>query len=147
MCEHVACADSRTPPLEFERGATPCWADGHYCLPAFHILGVYQAAVRDLYTRIAQHPGVAKHAAVSPSFYSEAHPWKHYMSAMAPAAAQAHAHALRMAAGTPGWKPPDTSLCLHPPLPEWAGSSGCARAHLPQAPYFPFARDGSNDSI
>ena len=68
------------PPDQFEQTwANPCWTwesdvgqGGAHCLPAFLILGVrYQSGVRDLYTRLARHPGVAHRPATSPSYYSQ----------------------------------------------------------------------------
>ena len=76
-------------PDQFEQTwANPCWAweagaggtqggtqgagqEGVHCLPSFLILGVYQSGVRDLYSRLARHPGIAPRPATSPSFYSQ----------------------------------------------------------------------------
>ena len=76
-------------PDQFEQTwANPCWVweaggggtqggtqgagqEGVHCLPSFLILGVYQSGVRDLYSRLARHPGVAPRPATSPSFYSQ----------------------------------------------------------------------------
>ena len=66
-------------PDQFEQTwANPCWTwesdggqGGAHGLPAFLILGVYQSGVRDLYSRLAHHPGVAPRPATSPSFYSQ----------------------------------------------------------------------------
>ena len=79
------------PPERFDSGSpTPCWAGG--CLPAFHIVGVYQSGVRDLYSRLAEHGGVVRHGATSQSFYSQVHPkWPAYMRGLAPAEKQARA--------------------------------------------------------
>ena len=77
-------------PNQFEQTwANPCWTweagagqggtkgagkQGVHCLPSFLILGVYQSGVRDLYSRLARHPGVAPRPATSPSFYSQVKP-------------------------------------------------------------------------
>ena len=69
-------------PDQFEQTwANPCWTwdsgagqggkQGVHCLPSFLILGVYQSGVRDLYSRLARHPGIAPRPATSPSFYSQ----------------------------------------------------------------------------
>ena len=74
-------------PSQFEQTwANPCWTwevgagqggtkgagkQGVHCLPSFLILGVYQSGVRDLYSRLARHPGIAPRPATSPSFYSQ----------------------------------------------------------------------------
>ena len=78
-------------PAQFEQTwANPCWTwesssgqggkQGVHCLPSFLILGVYQSGVRDLYSRLARHPGVAPRPASSPSFYSQVKPdWPGYV--------------------------------------------------------------------
>ena len=75
-------------PDQFEQTwANPCWTwesdvgkGGAHCLPAFLILGVYQSGVRDLYNRLARHPGVAHRPATSPSYYSQVKPdWPGYL--------------------------------------------------------------------
>ena len=41
---------------------------------------MYQSGVRDLYTRLARHPGVAHRPATSPSYYSQVKPdWPGYL--------------------------------------------------------------------
>ena len=76
-------------PARFDAGANPCWG-GKHCLPAFLILGVYQSGVRDFYTRLALHPGVARRAANSPSYYSQVHPkWDAYVRSLDAVAPQA----------------------------------------------------------
>lgn len=85
-----------SPPEHFE-GRNPCWGDGkaQHCLPAFYLLGVYQAGVLDLYSRLEAHPSVAKLARssrVAHSFYSQVHPtWSEYLRALAPAVGEASA--------------------------------------------------------
>lgn len=81
-------------PDAFEaEGKNPCWKDlagTVHCLPAFLLLGVYQSGAHDVYHRLAKHPLVARNPAVSPSFYSEVHPWKHYMTQLSSASKTAH---------------------------------------------------------
>lgn len=74
-------------PDRFLPGTNPCWdwewpgsGKGSHCLPSFLILGVYQSGVRDLYTRLSRHPGVAHRPANSPSYYSQVKPdWPGYV--------------------------------------------------------------------
>ena len=79
-------------PARFEErqsNPNPCWG-GKYCLPAFLILGVYQSGVRDLYSRLLKHPGVAQRPANSPSFYSQVHPtWTEYVNGLSKVSSQA----------------------------------------------------------
>ena len=54
-----------------------------HCIPSFLILGVYQSGVRDLYSRLTHHPGVAQRPATSPSYYSQVQPnWLNYVRGM-----------------------------------------------------------------
>ena len=76
-------------PDRFDVGSNPCWGRTH-CLPSFLILGVYQAGVRDLYTRLSKHAGVAQRSANSPSFYSQVHPtWTEYVRSLGTSSSQA----------------------------------------------------------
>ena len=76
-------------PDRFDGTTNPCW-NTKYCLPGFLILGVYQSGVRDLYSRLQQHPGIAQRAANSPSFYSQVRPnWVEYVHGLESAAPQA----------------------------------------------------------
>ena len=76
-------------PEHFDPGVNPCWG-GAYCLPAFLILGVYQSGVRDLYSRLSKHSGIAQRPANSPSFYSQVHPtWTEYTRSLAASSSQA----------------------------------------------------------
>jgi hypothetical protein len=76
-------------PAKFDAGVNPCWGGAH-CLPAFLILGVYQSGVRDLYSRLQKHPGVAHRPANSPSFYSQVHPtWTEYVQSLRASSAEA----------------------------------------------------------
>lgn len=76
-------------PERFDAGANPCWGGAH-CVPAFLLLGVYQSGVRDFYSRLQKHPGVAQRPANSPSFYSQVHPtWPEYVRSLGGAAPQA----------------------------------------------------------
>ena len=69
-------------PETFEAGQNPCWS-GKHCLPAFLLLGVYQSGVRDFYSRLSKHPGVAQRPANSPSYYSQVHPtWPEYVKSL-----------------------------------------------------------------
>ena len=81
-------------PTTFETaGKNPCWRDNSgeaRCLPAFFLLGVYQSASHDLYSRLTHHPLVARNPAPSPSFYSEVHPWMDYMRKLSGATKNAH---------------------------------------------------------
>ncbi|KAL1524901.1 hypothetical protein AB1Y20_019779 [Prymnesium parvum] len=73
------------PNAFLEGDANPCWRVGaqKHCLPAFLLLGVYQAGVRDLYCRLLRHPGVARRPASSPSYYSQVRPdWPSYVRGM-----------------------------------------------------------------
>jgi hypothetical protein len=87
------------PPQRFDDGINPCWrgsaGEALHCLPAFHILGVYQAGCLDLYARLEAHEGVAKLSArshVSHSFYSQVHPtWPGYLRGLHAASAEASA--------------------------------------------------------
>ena len=87
-------AGSTSVPPSFEPGHNPCWAGdagGWHCLPGFLILGVYQSGVRDLYVRMARHPGVVQRPATAPSFYSQVHPtWMEYMRELDRSAHEAH---------------------------------------------------------
>ena len=89
-------SEAEAPPAAFRNVAgNPCWGGGAstpaHCLPAFHILGVYQSGVRDLITRLMAHPAIADHPAVSPSFYSEVRKWSEYLRQLAPATQRAAA--------------------------------------------------------
>ena len=84
---------SALPPA-FDDGVNPCWGaeSRRHCLPGFLILGVYQSGVRDLYSRIALHPSVAKRAPNSPSYYAQVHPtWGEYVRELDRAAGEASA--------------------------------------------------------
>ena len=82
-------------PEAFDESKQPCWLDKasatHRCLPSFMLLGVYQSGAHDLYQRIAKHEAVARNPGLSPSFYSEVHPWSNYMAQLAPATKNARA--------------------------------------------------------
>jgi len=85
------------PPERFNEDVNPCWGSSGggaaHCLPAFHILGVYQAGCLDLYSRLEAHDGVAKlsrSSHISHSFYSQVHPtWPEYMRGLQSATAEA----------------------------------------------------------
>lgn len=86
------------PPQQFDDGFNPCWRGPRgalHCLPAFHILGVYQAGCLDLYARLEAHNDVAKlsgRSHVSHSFYSQVHPtWPEYLRGLQVASAEASA--------------------------------------------------------
>ncbi|KAK3268393.1 hypothetical protein CYMTET_23104 [Cymbomonas tetramitiformis] len=76
---------ARDIPEEFtSEFKNPCWkADTRtHCLPYFFILGVFQCGVKDLYSRIAQHPAVVTGNTITSNFFFEKRPWKEFLASM-----------------------------------------------------------------
>ncbi|KNC46188.1 uncharacterized protein AMSG_00307 [Thecamonas trahens ATCC 50062] len=65
--------------------ASPCWLDdggGLRCMPAFMILGVFQAGVKDVYLRMGRHPAIHDASGLHILFWCEPHKWEDYAGTM-----------------------------------------------------------------